>query len=484
MKTKLKLGTVIQRCFLGIITLIVVNAVLALWAIGSLKTNAALVVHTHSVMLDMEQLEGGCVETQSGVNGYVLTGKDAFWEAYTRGRETVKDELASLKNLLEGNPAQLQRAKEMEESIRNEMEFSALVVADKKAGHDQAATDRLNTVTDHNTSDQIRRKAAEMEKIEEDALAGRQETADTAQTIFKTGLMISGGVAILVSLLALFYVLRRVVPPINEITNTMASASTEIAATVEQHERTTLQQASSVNETTATVEELDASFRQAAASAQSASDQARATVELSENGNRTAQKTIDGMNDLREKVAAIAAQILKLSEQTSQIGSITDLVGDLASQTNMLALNAAVEAARAGEHGKGFAVVSAEIRKLADQSRKATERINTLVADVQKATNATVMVAEEGTKTVASNTQLVQASAESFTAIATANAAAAEVAMQSSLNLKQQQAAVRQVSQAMADINSGARETSAGVSQTKTGILQLRKAAQDLEALV
>src|SRR6185295_5640534 len=97
----------------------------------------------------------------------------------------------------------------------------------------------------------------------------------------------------------------------------------------------------------------------------------------------TAQKTIDGMSDLKDKVTAIAAQILKLSEQTSQIGGITDLVSDLASQTNMLALNAAVEAARAGEHGKGFAVVSAEIRKLADQSRKAAERINTLVADVQ-----------------------------------------------------------------------------------------------------
>jgi len=484
MKSKLKLGPVIQRCFLGIIFLIVVNAVLALWALNSLKTSAALVVHTHTVRLDMEQLEGACSEAQYGVSGYVLTGKDTFLEAYLRGQDTAKDELAGLKNLLQGNAVQLQRLKEMEEAIHSEMEFSAMVVADKKAGNEQAATDRIKTGTDHKTSDQIRLKADEMEKAEEDALATRQDAADTAQGIFKTGLMISGGIAILVSLGALFYVLRRVVPPINEITNTMASASAEIAATVEQHEKTTIQQASSVNETTATVDELDASFRQAAASAQTASDQARTTVELSETGNRTAQKVIDGMTDLKDKVGAIAGQILKLSEQTSQIGSITDLVGDLASQTNMLALNAAVEAARAGEHGKGFAVVSAEIRKLADQSRKAAERINTLVADVQKATNATVMVAEEGTKTVAGNTLLVQASAESFTAIATANVAAAEIAMQSSLNLKQQQAAVRQVSQAMADINSGARETSAGVSQTKAGILQLRKAAQHLEALV
>jgi methyl-accepting chemotaxis protein len=63
---------------------------------------------------------------------------------------------------------------------------------------------------------------------------------------------------------------------------------------------------------------------------------------------------------LRDQVTAIANQIIRLSEQTAQISTVSDLVADLANQTNMLALNAGVEAARAGEQGKGFAVVAGE----------------------------------------------------------------------------------------------------------------------------
>lgn len=106
------------------------------------------------------------------------------------------------------------------------------------------------------------------------------------------------------------------------------------------------------------------------------------------------------MSTLKDKVNALAEQILHLSEQTQQIGGISELVGNLANQTNMLALNAAIEAARAGEHGKGFGVVAGEIRKLADQSKKSAEKINALVTDIPGAINTTVIVTDEGTKTV------------------------------------------------------------------------------------
>jgi methyl-accepting chemotaxis protein len=190
------------------------------------------------------------------------------------------------------------------------------------------------------------------------------------------------------------------------------------------------------------------------------------------------------MSILQSKVEAIAEQLLRLSEQTSQIGNITNLVSELANQTNLLALNAAVEAARAGEHGKGFAVVAAEIRKLADQSKKSAERINTLVLDIQNATNATVTATEEGTKTLEAGTHQTHQTADAFDRLAASITTVSESAQQTLLNVKQQVAAVGQVVEAMSEIQRGATEAATGIAQTKRVIAHLNEVAQTLRATV
>lgn len=116
---------------------------------------------------------------------------------------------------------------------------------------------------------------------------------------------------------------------------------------------------------------------------------------------------IDKMLSLKQKIQIIAELIVELSEYIQQIESTIGVVEDIAEQTNMLALNAAVEAARAGEHGKGFAVVAAEIRKLADDSKQATNKVTSLIGDIQYATNSTVIATEEGAKEVESGVVLV-----------------------------------------------------------------------------
>ncbi|HIS54343.1 TPA: hypothetical protein IAA82_05255 [Candidatus Galligastranaerophilus gallistercoris] len=109
---------------------------------------------------------------------------------------------------------------------------------------------------------------------------------------------------------------------------------------------------------------------------------------------------IEKMFVIRHKMQTIAELILELSEFIQSISSTISTVEDIAEQTNLLALNAAVEAARAGEHGKGFAVVAGEIRKLADESKQATTKITSLIADIQQTTNSTVIATEEGTKEI------------------------------------------------------------------------------------
>jgi methyl-accepting chemotaxis protein len=177
-------------------------------------------------------------------------------------------------------------------------------------------------------------------------------------------------------------------------------------------------------------------------------------------------------------------QIMQLSEQTDRIGNISSVVSDLANQTNMLALNAAVEAVRAGEHGKGFGVVASEIRKLSDRSKKSATQINLLVADIQKAINSTVMVTDEGTKTVESGVNIASETAAAFAGVANAINNVVLSSQQVSLNAKQQAVAIEQVVEAMNSLNQAAAQTASGITQTKVGTQKLNEAALDLKAII
>ena len=232
------------------------------------------------------------------------------------------------------------------------------------------------------------------------------------------------------------------------------------------------------------MDELSVSTRRSAEQADAVTVISKQALSTTEDGIKMANQASAGMSNLKQKVGAIGEQILKLSEQTGQIGGIANMVTDIAGQINMLALNAAVEAVRAGESGKGFSVIAQEVRKLADQGKKSAEKVNTIVADIQKATNSAVMVTEAGTKTVEDVAQIAQRAGESFGSLSGIANSVYENAQQVSLNMKQQVAAIKQVTDAMGSINAGAKETSAGISQTKIGLQRLNEAAQELKKMV
>ncbi|MBF0539298.1 MAG: methyl-accepting chemotaxis protein [Nitrospirae bacterium] len=280
------------------------------------------------------------------------------------------------------------------------------------------------------------------------------------------------------------YWARNIGRSLNLIVNDITTTSSELATTINQHERVAKQQAVSVNETTTTMDELTSSARQSAEQAESSALGTEKAMAIAEGGNATVNKMLNGMLNLKDKVRAVAEHILHLSEQTGQIGKITGLVTDFASETKMLAMNAAVEAVKAGEHGTGFSVVAMEIRKLADESKKAVDQINALVNDIRKATDMTVMVTEDGTKTVEEEMALVQKTADSFNGVLFAVKSSFESSKQIFLNIKQQSLAISQVVEAMSSINIGAKETSSGISQTKVAIQKLNEVSQNLKDMI
>lgn len=271
---------------------------------------------------------------------------------------------------------------------------------------------------------------------------------------------------------------------IAESATLLSSTTSQIAATIIQHERTASQQMSAASETSAAIEQLSVSARRSSEQAATAAATAEKASLATETGDNLTHKAVLGINSLKDKISVMADQILHLGEQTAQIGNIAILVKDLSGQINMLALNAAVEAARAGEHGKGFAVVASEVRKLADQSKKSAEQATNVVADIQKATNSSVMMTEESSRIANDVTQLTQNVAELFNNLSIMITSVNENAQQVMLNAKQQSAAFVQVVEATNSISIGARETAAGISQTKAGVQNLNVAAENLKAIM
>lgn len=133
---------------------------------------------------------------------------------------------------------------------------------------------------------------------------------------------------------------------------------------------------------------------------QGISSKVQETYDYSGREVKSINENIVTMQNLKHKVQAIAELIIELTDYIKQIGSTVNLVENISEQTNMLALNAAVEAARAGEYGKGFAVVAGEIRKLADESKQATNKITTLVSEIEQTTSSTIMATEDGAKEI------------------------------------------------------------------------------------
>ena len=134
---------------------------------------------------------------------------------------------------------------------------------------------------------------------------------------------------------------------------------------------------------------------------------ARDSASNAANGKAKVDAAIEVMKTIAEQVSSSARVVGELGKRSDEIGEIVETISGIAAQTNLLALNAAIEAARAGEHGRGFAVVSEEVRKLAEQSAESATTIAKLIATIQADTTSAVESIEKGNESVKEGTQSI-----------------------------------------------------------------------------
>jgi len=278
--------------------------------------------------------------------------------------------------------------------------------------------------------------------------------------------------------------LRRVTAEMQESIGVLSSSAQQIVATTTQVASAATETATAVTETTTTVEEVKQTAQLSTQKAKLVSESVQRATQVTESGKKSVAESIDAMKQIREQMESIAESIVRLSEQGQAIGEIMLTVNDLAEQSNLLAVNASIEAAKAGEQGKGFAVVAQEVRNLAEQSKQATVQVRNILNDIQKATNAAVMVTEQGSKAVEAGVRQSLQAGESVQKLGESVAEAAQVATQIAASSQQQMVGMDQVVQAMENIKTASTQNVASTKQTETAARNIGELGRKLEKLV
>jgi methyl-accepting chemotaxis protein len=193
-----------------------------------------------------------------------------------------------------------------------------------------------------------------------------------------------------------------------------AQASNQVALSITEMAAGATAQTEAANEASSVVEQMSTGIQQIAANANQVADQSAQATQKAKIGDKAVEKAIIQMNQIENTVNTSAQVVAKLGERSKEIGQIVDTISGIAGQTNLLALNAAIEAARAGEQGKGFAVVAEEVRKLAEQSQEAAQKIAKLIGEIQGETDKAVVAMNEGTQEVKTGTEVVNAAGIAF----------------------------------------------------------------------
>jgi methyl-accepting chemotaxis protein len=229
--------------------------------------------------------------------------------------------------------------------------------------------------------------------------------------------------------------LKKIVSEVRMGTDTIATASGQIAAGNMDLSSRTEEQASSLEETAASMEELTSTVKQNADNARQGNQLASTASEVAAKGGEVVLQVVHTMEEI--------------NQSSRKIVDIISVIDGIAFQTNILALNAAVEAARAGEQGRGFAVVATEVRSLAQRSASAAKEIKELIGNsVEKVENGTALVEQAG------------------------------------ITMNEVVDSVKRVTDIMSEISAASNEQSQGIEQVNVAITQMDQVTQQNAALV
>jgi len=237
------------------------------------------------------------------------------------------------------------------------------------------------------------------------------------------------------------------------------------------------QVATAVNQLTATVNEVALNATEAARAATNADSESNA-------GKEVVKTTINSVDNLANEVDKASEVINKLERDSKNIGTVLDVIKNIAEQTNLLALNAAIEAARAGEQGRGFAVVADEVRTLASKTQQSTEEIQSMIEKLQQQSSNAVKVMNESKLQASFSVEQATKAGSTLDAISDAVSTINSMNLQIATATKQQSIVTEELNSNIINISMIAEKSADGATQLATATEEINSLSYNLENLV
>ena len=243
-------------------------------------------------------------------------------------------------------------------------------------------------------------------------------------------------------------------------------------------------QSERIGETATAVEQMNATTLEVASNAARAAEDADIAQKTASDGAGIVKNVVQSTEEVQQYAEDMRNTITELGTQADSIGSIINVINDIADQTNLLALNAAIEAARAGDAGRGFAVVADEVRKLAEKTMQATNEVESVVNGIQQSSKSTLTQMENVATHIERNTELTMSAGTALEQIVEAGTQTADRVRSIATASEEQSAASEQIARASDEVNTLTQEAAQGMTAAADAVTALAALSQKLEIVM
>lgn len=268
------------------------------------------------------------------------------------------------------------------------------------------------------------------------------------------------------------------------IVSNISTAADEVLAQAEEIRNGADHQRERIATTATAMEQMNATVLEVAQNASETASQAMQDKENAQNGSHVVEQSVQAMDSIQQQALQLKDSMNLLGDKAKEIGSVMNVIEDIADQTNLLALNAAIEAARAGDAGRGFAVVADEVRKLAEKTMGATKEVGDSIGSIQTVAQGNLQRMDETMESITSASSLSNELGEVFSSIAQGVETSAARIQSIATATEEQSATSEEINRSVEEINQIAMDTATSAGEAIGASEEMSKQSGELAKIV